>query len=467
MIAPLGDAMQAAKVRRAHLLSTAWLGAAAVVGVCTDAHAQEAGPFRAERFDEDWPATPSPDAPAGAELKNMALAPGLTLSLGGDARWRFAYLDAPRLGLGGIESDEWVLQRMLLHADLRIGDDVRLFLQLGAHDGIDRELPSLSDDNRLDLQQAFLDISTALGQGRATLRVGRQELALGPRFATTRDTLNSRQRHDMVRFFYVEGPWRADLFGGRPTRDQRGVFDDVADETQMFWGLRLQHTGRDRSFAIYAYRLDREDVSIAGVIADDERLSVGARLWGRSGAYDFDVEAMLQGGAFGDQDVTAFGGAVDIGRRLDAPLDPRVGVRFTYGSGDHQAGDGAQNTFAPPFPSGSWFGQNGMASFSNVAELAGTLALSPSSTITINAKVAALWRAQTADFLYNGATALAGTDGADDAFVGFAPALMLTWRANANVTLNTYVSYLAIDDELEALGARDVAYAHVAISLRF
>ena len=56
------------------------------------------------------------------------------LSLGGELRERPELFDAPRFGLAGGEEDGYVLQRVLVHADLHLGPHVRLFAQLGAYE---------------------------------------------------------------------------------------------------------------------------------------------------------------------------------------------------------------------------------------------------------------------------------------------------------------------------------------------
>lgn len=429
--------------------------------------AQDASPFRPERFDEDW-SDLGDEAPYGAQFKNMVVTDGVTLSVGGDARWRFSMLDAPRLGLGGTEDDEWILQRLLLHADLRFSDDARIFVQLGAHDGIGREIPAATDDNSMDVQQAFFDVyAHALG-GRVTVRTGRQELALGPRFTTTRDSGNVRQRHDLVRLIYTRGPWRADLFGGSPVVDERGAFDDDADVGQDFYGGRLERSFGATVLDIYAYELDRDTATLGGATQNDDRVSVGARLSGRKGAMDFDSELMIQSGAFGDADIRAFGGTIDLGWRFpDAPYAPRLGGRFTYGSGDADLGDDTQGTFAPPFANSQWFGQNGLASFSNTIETAALLALTASEHVTLNLKVSSVWRSETADFAYAGSNALAGTSGGEDSYVGRAAAISLAWRPNDNVLINPYVSYVDVGDDLTSRGAHDVTYTHLGVTLRF
>ncbi|MBL8547380.1 MAG: alginate export family protein [Hyphomonadaceae bacterium] len=432
------------------------------------AHAQDASPFRSERFDEDWRRVDVDNRPFGAGFKNMDVADGVTLSVGGDARWRFSSLDAPRLGLADVEADEWLLQRLLLHADLRFADHARVFVQLGAHDGIGRQLPATTDDNEFDIQQAFVDISLDGPGGHFTARAGRQELALGPRFVTTRDSGNVRQRHDMVRLMFTSGRWRADLFGGSPVTDGHGVFDDEPDGGQDFYGARLEGTFGANTLGLYAYEVDRDAAALGGVTRNDDRISIGARLAGRRGAFDFDTEATAQTGAFGDADIEAFGAMFDIGWRFpEAPLTPRVSGRVTYGSGDSDLSDDTQGTFAPPFPTSQWFGQNGLASFSNTIETAALVGLTAAEDVTLNLKLSSVWRSDVADYVYAGSTALAGTSGGDETFVGKSAAISLAWRPNANVLINPYVSYVDVGDELIARGAHDVTYWHLSVTLRF
>lgn len=451
---------------RLELGSGACIAAMAAAFPCGQAAAQQSNPYKPERFDEDWRLIETDDVLLG-DWKDIDVA-GASISIGGDARWRAAWLDSPRLGIGGVGEDEWLSQRFLLHADMRFEDVARIFLQFGAHDTMGRELPSTSDDNQFAITQAFVDLNTQIGDARATLRVGRQELALGsPRFVTTRDNANVRQRHDLVRLILSNGPWRADLFGGAPTHDDRGVFDDEADPDQRFYGARVMRSFGALQAEAAVFNLDRASVSLAGITAPDDRWSLSTRIGGRMGDYDLDAEAMAQWGAFGGQEIEAFGVFADIGRRFDdAPWRPRIGARVTYGSGDRDLTDDKQQTFAPPFPQASWFGQNGLASFSNTAEIAGTLGLSPRDDVSVTMKLSSLWRADTADFLYTAAGPLAGTSGGE-AFIGTGANLGVVWRASQNVTLGGYVSYLDASDTVHDFGGSDVAYAHMILSLRF
>ncbi|MEQ1619281.1 MAG: alginate export family protein [Terricaulis sp.] len=424
--------------------------------------AETPSPLRLERWSEDWSGVHD------NALKNIALWHDAHLDLGLDARWKLEQLDAPKLGVGGEAQDGWWTQRLLAHADVHIDGVARLFVQIGAHDAAGRRITSSADDDRIDLNQAFIDLHSAFGATRATLRLGRQELFLGsPRFVTLRDNGNLRQRHELARLILTNGSWRADVFSGRPMRDRPGAFDDSGDRNQDFYGLRVGRQFGGVSLDFLYYDLARDNAAIAGVIANERRRSVGARLVGRVGAYDFDAELLSQTGAFGAQHVRALGASVDGGRRFaEAPWSPRAGARLSYGSGDSDPFDTRQETFAPPFPRGAWFGQNGLASFSNTVEAAATLGLTPNDKLNVDIKFAGLWRAQDNDYIYAGAGAVPGTRGGS-AYIGFTPSLLLTWRASENVTVNGYFSAASVGEQLRQAGAHNSEYFMTSASLRY
>lgn len=427
-----------------------------------NAAAEDTSRFRTERWSEDWRGT-------HASLKDIELGRGLNLSLGADARVKTQMLDAPHLGIDGELADSWILLRALVHADLHIGNHARAFVQLGAHDALDHSEPNPTDDDKLDFTQAFVDLNQSWGDAHATLRLGRQELGLGsPRYVTLRDNTNLRQRHDLAHLIVTDGPWRADLFSGRPTKDHPGAFDDRPDPEQEFFGARLQRRFGEVTADLEYFDLSRDAFTTAGVTANDRRHSLGVRVAGRVGDYDFDTEVLSQSGSFGTQDVDAIGGAVDVGRTFaDAPLSPRIGARLTYGSGDRDPLDNRQETFAPPFPRNGWFGQTGLSSFSNSVEAAATLDLEPGEDTSVNLKLGGLWRADTNDFVYAGtSTALPGTRGGE-AFATVSASALAIWRADENVTMSVYASVVFPSDGLRDDGGDVVNYVQTSFSYRF
>ena len=124
--------------------------------------------FERLRQDEDWSALCDParrmrwfDA-----LKCVPLSASRAawLSLGGEVRERYEYTHHPLWGEDPQDKHGVFLQRYILHSDLHLGPHLRLFGQLysALEDGRAGP-PSPSEENRLDLQQGFLDLSTPLG----------------------------------------------------------------------------------------------------------------------------------------------------------------------------------------------------------------------------------------------------------------------------------------------------------------
>jgi len=82
------------------------------------------------------------------------------LSLGGEIRERYEYTHNPLWGEDPQDKNGVFLQRYVLHGDLHLEPHLRLFGQIysALEDGRAGP-PSPSDENRLDLQQGFLDLS--------------------------------------------------------------------------------------------------------------------------------------------------------------------------------------------------------------------------------------------------------------------------------------------------------------------
>ncbi len=105
------------------------------------------------------------------------------LSFGGSTRfrleswWNFNFGAAPP----DVDTDDtFLLWRLLLHADLHVGEHVRVFAEGITAQSTDRTLlggNTFLNINALDLQQGFLDLELPLGpDATVVLRGGRQEL---------------------------------------------------------------------------------------------------------------------------------------------------------------------------------------------------------------------------------------------------------------------------------------------------
>ena len=109
---------------------------------------------------------------------------------------------------------------------------------------------------------------------------------------------------------------------------------------------------------LYWLALRRDDAEYDQGTHNERRRSIGTRIWGAPGAWDYNFELVYQWGSFGPGDVEAWTAASDTGYTIAAlPTQPRLGLRANVTSGDRDPLDSDLETFNPLFPRGSYFGE--------------------------------------------------------------------------------------------------------------
>lgn len=430
--------------------------------------ASEAPAFKADRTAEDYAYLRTSPA-AGPGYKFVALDGAGTryLSLRGEAKTVVEAYDAPRFGIA-TAPDTYLLQRLLLHADLHLGTGARVFAQIGAHEAEGKKLPGPADEDHLDLQQLFLDLRTG---DQLTLRLGRQELAFNPaqRFVNYRETSNVRLSFDGARATLQAGRTKIDAFVVRPVLTERGVFDDKPNDDAAFAGVYASRKlTPELAVDGYWFWLGRERVRFGAVTGDENRHSFGLRVAGVSGQLDWDVEAMLQRGSFADQDIVAWGGGGEVGYTFRTWMKPRLSVRLDAGSGDERSTDRDLNSFNPLFPRAGYFSEAGLTSFSNLVSVRTDLRLQPAPGLAIEAAVAHNRRESRHDAVYVApSTAIAATIGNQAKGIGRQVLLGLKWQVNRHVQLQAaYVRHSA-GEAIQAAGGRAVHFARSGIQIKF
>ena len=163
------------------------------------------------------------------------------LTLGGELRERFQDVRNPAFGLPSPVRNTDFFHRTFLFGDLHLGPHFRTFVEFVNGEGLGGiKKPSPFEQDPLDVLQAFADVVLPAGKsGDFTLRVGREEMTLGSaRLVSFRETPNVRRSFDGVRAFWKAAKGkRLDAFLVRPVTPQFGVFDDITDRTQLFWGV--------------------------------------------------------------------------------------------------------------------------------------------------------------------------------------------------------------------------------------
>lgn len=388
------------------------------------------------------------------------------LSLGGEARERYEYFNHPSWGQNP-QDHGYLLQRYFLHGDLQMGEHVRLFSQLQSslEDGR-KGGPRPSDENELDLHQAFLDVKLDLGGDSSfTLRSGRQELAYGTqRIISVREGPNVRQSFDGFRVIYRGGDVQIDGFATKPAQTNRHVFDDGTDTAKALWGtyavlpFPLLPKG---NIDLYYIGLFRRKASFDQGAARETRHSVGTRIWRTAAPFDYNFEFLYQWGGFGNGDISAWTAASDTGYTFAAlPLRPRIGLRADIASGDKDPANPDLQTFNPLFPKGAYFSEAGLIGPANFIDLNPCLSLHLTDHLSGIFDWDFFWRESTHDGLYNSAVVRVRSGKTSDAhYIGSMPQAQLLWDINRHLSFSAIYGHFFAGRFLKDSGpGEDVDY---------
>jgi hypothetical protein len=425
-------------------ISLRTVGAVILVGTFASASAQSGSPaapaFKSLRYEEDYRALRDP-ALRGEWTDNLKALPlpGLPdglLNLGGDVRLRYEQFHNAQWGQGPQDENGYILQRFMLHADVHADDKLRVFLQLKS--GIEAGRtggPRATDEDRIDLHQAFVDYDfTAAGGTRTMLRIGRQELALGSsRLVSFREGPNVRLSFDGVRGTSWRGGWKLDYFGLAPVQTDPGSFDDRSDPAQRLWGAYA--TGKlssvPGSFDFYYLGLRRDFARFAQGVTKEVRHSIGVRWWGTLGNWDYNMEAVAQGGRFGSDAIQAWTLASDTGYTFaDTVGTPRASLKVNVASGDRDPQRSPLQTFNPMFPRGAYFNESGLIGPANFVDLHPAITVNPASTLSLTVDADFFWRQSTRDGLYGPALNLLRPPGRAHGarYIGAQTGIFGTWK---------------------------------------
>jgi hypothetical protein len=384
----------------------AWLGLTLLL-VAEAAPAQ----FRPLRFDDDFSA--QRQACVGVDdrgtcWKDRPIADDVRLSMGGDLRWRYEHTGNPRYGLQ--PQDRWgvLMQRGSVFADLRLGRQWRGFAQLASSITRGRAAgPSPVDENRLDPTNLFVEWRSAgNGEGGIGMRAGIQELQFGSgRVIDAREGPNVRRSFEAVRAYAASGAWRVDAFAAAPRQNRPGSLDDARSRTQALRGIYATRTGGvasgDVSFDIYALHFEDTVARYAQGEAHERRWSAGMRVSGGRAAWDWNWEAVLQGGHFGDAGIRAWSLATDTGHTFAGVAgQPRVALLVAIASGDKDPGDDRLGTVNPLYPRGNYFGDEATLGPRNFFNIHPALTMRLAPRVQLNASLDFFWRHSIRDGVY-------------------------------------------------------------------
>jgi hypothetical protein len=310
------------------------------------------------------------------------------------------------------------------------------------------EAPPTQDDP-LDLLQAYLEPSFLLENGRVALRAGRQELSLGSsRLVSIRESPNIRRAFDGVRATWTRGDRRSlNVFVVRPTVPEHGTFDDASSAEQRFWGVyATRPIGALEAIGVDAYYLglDRADAMFAQGQARERRHTVGARAFGQHVRWDWNVEAAWQWGSFDAASIRAWTMSVDAGFEFTGVrLSPRVGLKVDAISGDRDLSDARLGTFNPLFPKLPYFSEANLATPANLFDVQPNVRLALSDRVSFSVCWDGLRKYAEADAFY--APPLMPVDGTSltkNRHIGWQASTVVEWQITTQLELAaTYVRF--------------------------
>jgi hypothetical protein len=340
---------------------------------------------------------------------------------GGQVRLRFdskenAGVAAANDFIRALSNDnEYLWARVRLHAGYTPTKWLRLFAQAqhAATSGDGRALHP--DDNEIDLYQAWLELGP-FESLPLRLKLGRQELAYGDERFVGKGEWGNGRTFDAARLRYDHAAFMADAFVGRVVL-QRDKHFDVANDYDVFSGIYvstkklcpLQET--DFFFLARNVGVNSPNALALGAGGPTSRdvYTLGTRIKSlpdKLGPWDYSAEIAVQ---FGN--VTSGG----VQRTLEAWMfdatagrtwknawgSPRVGVGYTFGSGDGNPADGKVETFELLFGTNHrLYGQADVVGLRNMHSPSVNVSVKPLKTLTVRAEFLLFWLADGNDFFY-------------------------------------------------------------------
>jgi len=434
-------------------------------------------PYHFLRFDDVPSDQNSPHWPNDfwSPLKFIPLdiAPGSYINFGGEDRERVEYFNTPLFGLTPRRTTTYDLHRLLFQGDLHIDDTFRTFIQFSNHDVTSASLSPGTDVDQIDLQQGFADLKTSVGQDSSlTLRGGRQEMEFGVgRLIDVREGPNIRQSWDGGRAFYESPDLRLDAFVTKPVVPVPGFYPGGAylgahfDPGQDFWGLYGVMPVRavpGLHVDLYYLGLNRRNVTYESDTANETAQTLGTRLWGGTGAWDYDTEGIFQFGAFGSRDVRAWSLASNTGYTLQGVWgQPRLGLQADTASGGGPSGP--LNSFNPLFPKNAYFTEASINSPINFIDAFPSVTVQPTFNFAVTAGVDVLWRYSTLEAFYTppGIPLVAGSAN-NKRFVGAQSNLHAEWQVTPHLNINAVYVHFQTEGFLKAAGGKNTDFVGAA-----
>jgi hypothetical protein len=444
---------------------------------CLNARAQNVPAFKPLRYNEDYSYLQKDTNLTWYEkTKFTALSKNKKgwVSFGGEVRYQYFNLRNEDWGDAPADKDGFVLSRLLLHNDVHLSKHIRTFVQLQSSMVNGKASGTSSvDENPLEIHQAFVDISDA--NKKMIIRLGRQELSYGSqRLVSVRELPNNRQSFDAAKFIISLQPrYQFDVFISRYVSANKGIFDDRSNKDINFWGayVAMNKLPVLKNLDVYYLGLDKKNAGFQDGSNNEQRHSIGSRIWNTGAKWRYDVEGVYQFGTFGDNSIRAFTASANVGYKLkQLILHPELGLKTEVISGDKKIEDGKLQTFNPLFPRGAYFGLAALIGPANLYDLHPSVLFDLwKQKLNWSVDYDIFWRYSKEDGIYAPNTALIYPAGnTADAFVGQQFSTDISYSPNAFLYFRLELTLFKPGAYLKKVSTgKDLVFAGVTVQLKF
>ncbi|MBC8097583.1 MAG: alginate export family protein [Akkermansiaceae bacterium] len=363
------------------------------------------------------------------------------------------------------------------------------------------------ESDRVDLHQAYVTVGNHK-EFPVSAKVGRQELSYGEERLIGAFAWNNIGRVFDAAKLRWQNPWfGADFFTSRVVIPEDSDFN-VSNDYDLFSGVYATSTRIPKNI-LDVYFLARNS-SKQAISAEEspqfpqpsarDIYTLGFRLKskpGELGSWDYSLEGAYQLGNFQDR---RLGGAGAPRLEHEASMlvaqggytfteawaTPRLGLEYSFGSGDSNSTDDKHETFENLFPTNhKFYGYMDISSsLQNIHDVRAIFQLKPHSRLSVAVEGHAFWLADTSDNFYNKGGAPRGGTGATpgtgygvnptySSFLGTEIDIIAGYALTRYAQLEVGYGHFFVGDYIESTfsapthGSQDADYVYVQANLNF
>lgn len=389
-------------------------------------------------------------------------------SFGGHARTMYESYRGLDLGLGPVDDDDWIHQRVQAMAAWEPDEAFRFAAELTWGRMWGKESPlAPPDQDDLDL----LQLVARVRHDDVSIQAGRQTLYYGSgRLLASREGANQRLSHDAVLLSWQgDGATRIDAFIASPVQVEPGAFDNVSRPDELrFWSLYAMLPAGKHLFAdlYYIGLRDADSIFVPGG-GREVRHTLGTRLWRDEGPLLLNSEVIVQFGDAGGRDILAGAASLGLGWAFhDLPGKPSLQLRADAISGGDATG--SLHTFHPLFQANNYFNEGGFLSPSNLYNVNPLIELHPRENLTLRCGVNFQWRFDPDDAVYAPPLQpIGGPAPGGERYLGTAFNASLEWAVTPSTSVFLGYTHLDAGPSLTGIGGSDVDYLQSSIRWEF